>query len=73
MEEPEAPSVLSTPKPHSNIPTNIIKPKNIKKLDIKSDKNNVFEVELYIFENYIIFEGLSKKLIPQKRYKKYTH
>ena len=70
MEEPEAPSVAFIPKPEFITPTNIITPKNAKKLDLKSDINNEFEVQLYIFENYIVFEGASKKLIPQKRYKK---
>ncbi len=70
MEEPEAPSVAFIPKPQFITPTNIITPKNAKKLDLKSDINNEFEVQLYIFENYIVFEGASKKLIPQKKYKK---
>ena len=70
MEEPEAPSVAFIPKPKFITPTNIITPKNAKKLDLKSDINNEFEVQLYIFENNIVFEGASKKLIPQKRYKK---
>ena len=56
MEEPEAPSVAFIPKPEFITPTNIITPKNAKKLDLKSDINNEFEVQLYIFENYIVFE-----------------
>ena len=70
MEEPEAPSVAFIPKPQFITPIDIITPKNAKKFDLKSDINNEFEVQLYIFENYIVFEGSSKKLIPQKRYKK---
>ena len=69
MEEQEAPAVAYFPKPQINTPTNIT-PKNAKKLNLKSDKNNEFELQFYIFEDYIIFEGSSKKLIPQKRYKK---
>ena len=70
MKEQEPPSVTSIPKSKITILNNIITPKNAKKLDLKSDKNNEFEVQLYIFEDYIIFEGSSKKIIPQKRYKK---
>ena len=70
MEEKEAPSAASIPKPKITLPTNFITPNDAKKLDLKSDKNNEFEIQLYIFEEYIIFEGTSKKLIPQKRYKK---
>ena len=69
MEVQEAPAVTSFPKPQINTPTNITS-KNAKKLNLKSHKNNEFEVHFYIFEDYIIFEGTSKKLIPQKRYKK---
>ena len=55
----------SAPKP-SNIP----KPKNCKTLNLKSDKNNDFEIQFYVYENNLIFEGNTKNAIPQKNYKK---
>ena len=66
----EAPITLSTPMSQNNMPNNFIKPKNTKTLNLKSDKNNEFEIEFYIFEDNLFFEGTTKKLIPQKTYKK---
>lgn len=47
-----------------------IKPKDIKTLSIISDKNNNYDIEYYLSGNTIIFEGLTKNDIPQKKYKK---
>ena len=47
-----------------------IKPKDIKTLSIISDKNNNYDIEYYLSGNKIIFEGLTKNDIPQKKYKK---
>ena len=69
----EAPIPLITPKPQNIIAKNVIKPKNVKKLNLKSDKNNEFEVQIFIFEDSLFFEGTSKKLFPKKTIKKYTH
>ena len=66
----EAPITLSTPFSQDNMPNNFIKPKNTKTLNLKSDKNNEFEIEFYIFEDNLFFEGTTKKFIPQKSYKK---
>ena len=66
----EAPITLSTPMSQNNMPNNFIKPKNTKTLNLKSDKNNEFEIEFYIFEDNLFFEGTTKKFIPQKSYKK---
>ena len=55
----------SAPKPR-----NIPKPKNCKTLNLKSDKNNDFEIKFYVYENNLIFEGNTKNAIPQKNYKK---
>ena len=56
---------FSPPKP-SNIP----KPKNVKTLNLKSDKNKDFEILFFVYENKLIFEGNTKNVIPQKNYKK---
>ena len=66
----EAPITLSTPMSQDNMPNNFIKPKNTKTLNLKSDKNNEFEIEFYIFEDNLFFEGTTKKFIPQKSFKK---
>ena len=66
----EAPITLSTPMSQDNMPNNFIKPKNTKTFNLKSDKNNEFEIEFYIFEDNLFFEGTTKKIIPQKSYKK---
>ena len=63
----EAP-VISTPKP--NIPINIVKPKNTKILNLKSDKNKDFEIQFYVYEENIIFEAFTKNIIPQQKYNK---
>ena len=51
-------------------PINIKKPKNVKTLNLKSDKNNDYEIQLYVYENNLIFEGQTQKAIPQKNYKR---
>ena len=63
----EAP-VISTPKP--NIPINIVKPKNTKILNLKSDKNKDFEIQFYVYEENIVFEAFTKNIIPQQKYNK---
>ena len=49
---------------------NIRKPKNVKTLNLKSDKNNDYEIQLYVNENNLIFEGQTQNAIPQKNYKR---
>ena len=51
-------------------PINIRKPKNVKTLNLKSDKNNDYEIQLYVYENNLIFEGQTQNAIPQKNYKR---
>ena len=51
-------------------PINIQKPKNVKTLNLKSDKNNDYEIQLYVYENNLIFEGQTQNAIPQKNYKR---
>ena len=51
-------------------PINIRKPKNVKTLNLKSDKNNDYEIQLYVNENNLIFEGQTQNAIPQKNYKR---
>ena len=55
----------SAPKP-SNIP----KPKNVKTLNLKSDTNKDFEIQFFVYENNLVFEGSTKNVIPQKNFKK---
>ena len=51
-------------------PINIQKSKNVKTLNLKSDKNNDYEIQLYVYENNLIFEGQTQNAIPQKNYKR---
>ena len=51
-------------------PINIQKPKKVKTLNLKSDKNNDYEIQLYVYENNLIFEGQTQNAIPQKNYKR---
>ena len=51
-------------------PINIRKPKNVKTPNLKSDKNNDYEIQLYVYENNLIFEGQTQNAIPQKNYKR---
>ena len=46
------------------------KPENIKTMNLKSDKNNEFEIQFYAYENNLFFEAKTKNSIPQKNYKK---
>ena len=46
------------------------KPKDIKTLSFKIDQNNEFEIEYYLFEDKIYFEGKEKNKISQKNYRK---
>ena len=55
----------SAPK-QSNIP----KPKNVKTLNLKSDTNKDFEIQFFVYENNLVFEGSTKNVIPQKNFKK---
>ena len=67
MEEKEAPTPF-TSEPEFN--QEFIKPNETKKLTLKKEQNNSFDIEYYISENNIIFEGKTKDIIPQKIYKK---
>ena len=66
----EAPLQKSSPKLEKNIPINIVKPKNTKILNLKSDKNKDFEIQFYVYEENMIFEACTKNIIPQKKYNK---
>ena len=58
------------PAPSSETPKpiNIPKPKNVKTLNLKSDKDTKFEIQFFVYENNLIFEGHTKNIIPQKNY-----
>ena len=48
----------------------IEKPKEIKILSLISDINNNYDIEYYLSGNKIIFEGRTKDIIPQRKYRK---
>ena len=60
----------SVPNLYDNPTKENIKPKISKKLNLKSDKNNQFEVQFYVYEDNLYFEAHSKNLCPQKDYQK---
>ena len=60
----------NTEKQEAKINDKIEIPKNAIKLNIKSDKNNSYEVIFFIFEECLVFIANSQNLVPQKKYKK---
>ena len=67
MEAP-IPIPIETKKPENE--EEYIKPKDIKVFKFKSDKDIEYEIKLYALKESIIFEALSKDILPQKKYKK---
>ena len=47
----------------------IEKPQEIKILSLISDINNNYDIEYYLSGNKIIFEGRTKNIIPQRKYR----
>ena len=63
----ESPLIRGKSKPEKNIPINIVKPKNTKLLNLKSDKNRDFEIQFYVYEENMIFEAFTKKYNSSKK------
>ena len=54
----------------TELPDNIEIPNNSKKLKIKSDKNNDYEVIFFVHEKLLVFKAYNLNLIPLKQYQK---